>query len=133
MTPSETYVIGVREDGEPCTLSMWAANAKALGWADQFPTYSEWMKAEAAAGRRKLFYKRSSRIRGGRIYKLCRTPSRKGTPAGMFHQFRLSQNVKNRLIAETLQKLQVDWYWTTLPGGMRRSKEDWLAMIPATP
>lgn len=133
MQPTETYVIGQRSNGEPCVLSMVAENAQAVGWASQFPTYKEWFTAEVAAGRRQAFYSRRSRICGSRSYKLSRTPQRGGWPAGMVHSFRVSRNVKNELLAEVLQKLQVDWYWVALPAGMRRTKEDWLAMIRPTP
>ena len=133
MPQSQTYVIGQRDNGEPCCLSMNEENAVALGLAAEFPTYKEWNVAEMEAGRRKGYFSRRSRICGGRVYALCRTPSRAGTPKGLYHQFRLSRNVKNILIAETLQKIKLDWYWVALPGGMRRPKEDWLAMIPPSP
>lgn len=133
MQPTETYVIGQRSNGEPCVLSMVAENAQAVGWASQFPTYREWMTAEIQAGRRQGYYSRRSRICGSRTYRLSRTPQRKAWPPGMVHSFRVSRNVKNELLAQVLNQLQVDWYWVALPAGMRRTKEDWLDMIPVTP
>lgn len=114
-------------------LSMVAENAQAVGWANIFPTYREWFQGEMQAGRRLGYYSRRSRICGTRTYKLSRSPKRSGWPAGAVNSFRVSRNVRNELLAETLQKLQVEWHWVALPGGMRRTKEDWLAMIPTTP
>lgn len=133
MTPTETYVIGQRSNGEPCVLSMVKENAQAVGWASQFPTFRDWYGAQIQAGLRQGYYGRRSRICGSRTYVLSRSPNRQGWTKGMTHSFRVSRNVKNELLAETLEKLQVEWHWVALPGGMRRAKEDWLDMIPVTP
>ena len=97
------------------------------GWTEQFPAWSP--EAVVVENGRRFFYDPGRRgemfCEGGRRHKVCRSPSRNGTPAGKTNRFKLSANCGLVDIAEVAHFTQSDWYWMTAPNGERIRRERW--------
>ena len=97
------------------------------GWTEQFPIWT--LKPVRTEGTRVIGYDPGRRgemfCEGGRRHKVCRDPSRNGTPAGKTNRFKLSANCGLVDIAEVAHFTQGEWYWMTAPNGERISRERW--------
>lgn len=97
------------------------------GWTEHFPIWS--LKPVRTEGTRVLGYHPGGRgemfCEGGRRHKVCRHPSRNGTPAGKTNRFKLSANCGLVDIAEVAHFTQGEWYWMDAPNGKRISRERW--------
>lgn len=129
----ETYVLDVRDNGNPCLLTTQLTTASAFGWDARYPTWVDWYLAEIAAGRRKGRFGSARIPHGTQTHRLSRSPKRAGWPKGSVHSFRISDNTKIRLLAEALNSIQVDWHWVARPNGARWAKEDLQRIFPPTP
>ena len=97
------------------------------GWTEQFPVWTP--RTVAMQGERRISLDPGRRGRleceGGRRHRICRSPSKRGFPAGMTNAFKLSANCGLVDIAEVAHFTQSDWYWMTAPNGERISRERW--------
>ena len=97
------------------------------GWTEQFPAWRP--KTVRTEGDKRFCYDpgRLGRLHeeGGRRHKVCRDPSRCGTPAGKTNRFKLSSNCGLVDIAEVAHFTKSEWYWMSAPNGERIRREAW--------
>ena len=97
------------------------------GWTEEFPVWTP--KTVRTEGDRRICYdpgrKGNTYCEAGRRHKVCRDPSRCGTPAGKTNRFKLSVNCGLVDIAEVAHFTQGEWYWMSAPNGERVSRERW--------
>ena len=63
---------------------------------------------------------------GGKRFRISRSPSRSGFPAGFTNAFRLSSNWRQEDLIKLGESTQVDWYWITGPTGHKWLREELL-------
>lgn len=69
---------------------------------------------------------------GGRRHRICRSPSKRGFPAGMTNAFKLSANCGLVDIAEVAHFTQGEWHWLEGPRKQRIERDRWLEMYAAS-
>ena len=107
--------------------------ANYYGWSEQF---EPWSPEPAYRENGKEFFYDSGR-RGemfcerGNIHRICRSPSRRGNPAGFTNKFKVSRNATLFDLSEVAYLTKGDWHWMSGPEGIRRTRDEWLAIHTA--
>ena len=63
---------------------------------------------------------------GGKRFRISRSPSRSGYPAGFTNTFRLSSNWRQEDLIKLGEGTKVDWYWIAGPTGHKWLREELL-------
>ena len=132
--PDSAYLqlqIPVDDPHRTCWLIAPRETAIFYGWADVFP---RWMPRVVAVADRHTFVRDPGR-RGclarkpGLRIRISRSERRKGYPAGMTNQFRVSRSCTNFELAQIAHHTSVDWHWMEMINGGRRSRGTWEEMF----
>lgn len=115
--------------GQAIWLKCLRYTADFYGWAAVFP---EWRPEHGLGGQSNVMvggaYAAAPPHRGGRPHLICRSPSRRGHPAGLTNQFRLSRDSGVADIARLAYVTSTEWCWLDDLRGNRVLREDWLAI-----
>ena len=116
-----------RETRQDVYLIALRTTANYYGWSEQFEVWSP--KPVLVENGRTWFMdpgrKGEMFCEAGRIHRICRSPSKRGHPAGLTNKFKVSRNARLLDLAEIAHLVQVDWHWMTGPSGERISRERW--------
>ena len=114
--------------GNNCVLRCMAATANFFGWSDHYPRFIPGERYNPNLGHVVLVSPSLKRRQGWnrREYRICRTKTTTGNPAGMTHRFRVRGPITNRILADLAAHTTQDWCWMTTKYGMRRSRQEWL-------
>lgn len=125
--------IGETSTGHGKWIDTYRATANHYGWTEEFEIWTpkQHFDGEGNATCR-IGGRAAKRSRpGGRVHTICESPSKIGNPAGLTHQFRLSQNTTLLDIGELANLTKQDWHWLTAPNGERWSRCKWEAVYEA--
>lgn len=117
--------------GQLSWLACLRSTAEFYGWLDSFPEYRPpvWTTPEGSrAIRSDLTDKRY--LYGGTSIRICRSPSRSGTPAGLTNRFRVSSCWRLKDSATLAAATTAEWQWMETRDGVRRTRQQWVAMQP---
>lgn len=121
-------VIGRYGDGRSVSLMAPIETCDFYGWSDSFEV---WTPKKTDGGNGRSFFQMTkpramNGDAGGKRFRISRSPSRAGYPAGFTNQFRISSNWRQIDLFELAKGTQVDWYWLADPTGHKWLREELL-------
>jgi hypothetical protein len=114
--------------GQTCRyVTALRSTADYYGWTEEFELWRPKTVKTTALGDWCHVPSREARGRasGGKRLRICRSPSKKGMPAGFTNQFTVSNSCRTIDLAELANFTQGDWHWMEDLSGQRVSKEHW--------
>ena len=119
-------VIGRKSDGRAVSVVAPRETCDFYGWSDAFEV---WTPAQVDLGNGRMAFqwtkpRAMNGDSGGKRFRISRSPSRAGFPAGFTNQFRIMGGWRQIDLIELAKGTQIDWYWLMGPTGHKWSREE---------
>ena len=118
-------VIGRESNGDAISVMAPLETCDFYGWSSSFERWTP-PKVDIGGGRTGFQMMKPRTMNGdmgGKRFRISRSPSRAGYPAGFTNAFRLSANWRQEDLIELVKGTQIDWYWIAGPTGHKWSRE----------